>query len=1069
MLAKALPFIAHATWIPEPDSGQFVQGGDFYLWVETTKPSAAPHPFHLHGAALLSWLEDALGISARQARAEITSRFFWLPTHAQHPLRSWQAGAYLQDEIPANLQLACWPIECYRLRMPHSVDARLKISINASIVLLNALHFYALSYPEQLQLGPDALFWYRYTQSLKQIILKDHYIPALHYRAPAAKKTGKARSTRSKNSAADGINSKAEIYPSWIFMSQAYQTALEDFAKAMPLVCCLGQSQSSTTPMAYEATTLLRHCSEQLLNELIWYTPKPLTFNKQLEGSLLEHCCAPAKPYQPLPADYGQKIYRRWLSWYARISAAHQPRAFVLYFKLTEPQTADEPWRLEFWVSPQDDPSLQIALQDYWRCSPAKKRSLLARLGKDFEGALLLQLGYAARMYPLLWSGLHTNQPAALELDLSQAHEFLRQNAWVLEDAGFKVAIPAWWSAAGQRRAKLRLRGRLSSAAGTAKAEKASSLSLQALVTYDYRLAIGDAEVSADEWRTLIEAKQSLVLFRGQWVELDIHKMTEMLRFWEKQSTRKSPLDLLAWMQEEAKQNDDFAIEREESLEQLLAQIKDSNRLAPIGPLAGLHGTLRDYQQRGVSWLAFLERLGLNGCLADDMGLGKTLQVIARLLHERSEITPQTPTLLIAPTSVLGNWEYEVKRFAPQLKVLIHHGQQRTKASDDWQNSLQDVDLLITSYSLIRRDSTLFKSITWHRIVLDEAQNIKNPQAQQSKAIMSLNARHRLALTGTPIENRLLDLWSIFHFLNPGYLGKQATFRKQFETAIQRDKDMAQAKVLKQLVEPLILRRLKTDQNIIKDLPDKIEQTLHCNLTKEQASLYQVVVREVEEALQDSEGMQRKGLMLSALMRLKQICNHPRQYLQDDSEFSAQRSHKLARLLEMSEEVLSVGESLLIFTQFKEIGHALEAKLRHEYRYETYFLHGGTARPRREQMIRQFQDPASPPAVFILSLKAGGVGITLTRANHVFHFDRWWNPAVENQATDRAFRIGQTRNVFVHKFLTIGTLEERIDAMIKEKQQLAESMVSADESWLTELDNDTFRQLIALNRDSILD
>ena len=492
--------------------------------------------------------------------------------------------------------------------------------------------------------------------------------------------------------------------------------------------------------------------------------------------------------------------------------------------------------------------------------------------------------------------------------------------------------------------------------------------------------------------------------------------------------------------------------------------------------------------------MQYLENLGLNGCLADDMGLGKTVQIIARLVNERAAITeiPELtkakkttkskkvlpefvsvdeipPTLLIAPTSVLGNWQKEIEKFAPHLRAIVHHGSDRLQDAKGFQELYQTHDLIITSFSLIRKDEALFSSINWHRIVLDEAQNIKNPKAAQTKAILKLESKHRLALTGTPVENRLLDLWSIFNFLNPNYLGKEAQFKKSFETPIQKNNDQIQAGVLKKLVEPFILRRVKTDQSIIKDLPDKIEQKLYTNLTKEQASLYEVVVRDVEKQLNEVEGIQRKGLILSTLLKLKQICNHPRQFLQDGSDFTPERSHKLSRLSEMIEEAISEGESLLIFTQFTEIGDALEKYIRQKLHYNTYYIHGGTSRDKRERMITEFQDTETEPSVFVLSLKAGGVGITLTKANHVFHFDRWWNPAVEDQATDRAFRIGQKKNVFVHKFVTIGSLEERIDQMIEDKKKLAGAIVGADESWLTELDNDKFRQLIALNKNAIID
>ncbi|HSQ06968.1 MAG TPA: DEAD/DEAH box helicase, partial [Chromatiaceae bacterium] len=422
------------------------------------------------------------------------------------------------------------------------------------------------------------------------------------------------------------------------------------------------------------------------------------------------------------------------------------------------------------------------------------------------------------------------------------------------------------------------------------------------------------------------------------------------------------------------------------------------------------------------------------------------------------------PTLLIAPTSVLGNWQRELQRFAPSLRSTIHHGPERAQATKGFRQAIAGQDLVITSYGLLRRDAPLFQGEQWARVVVDEAHNLKNPHAAQTKAVQKLKTAHRLALTGTPIENRLLDLWSLFHFLNPGYLGSAAAFKKRFEQPIQREQDPARAATLKRLVEPFILRRLKSDKRIIQDLPDKVEQKVFCNLTPEQAALYQTVVDDVQGKLEAADGIQRKGLMLATLTRLKQICNHPAQFLQDGSAFLESRSHKLERVAEMIQEVMAEGESLLLFTQFTEIGDALERLYRQQYRYPVHYLHGGTSRTRREQMIQSFQDPASDPAVFVLSLKAGGVGITLTRANHVFHFDRWWNPAVENQATDRAYRIGQEKRVFVHKLVTLGTLEERIDRVLEEKQRLAEAIVGSDEAWLTELDNDAFRKLIALNR-----
>ena len=591
---------------------------------------------------------------------------------------------------------------------------------------------------------------------------------------------------------------------------------------------------------------------------------------------------------------------------------------------------------------------------------------------------------------------------------------------------------------------------------------------METLTDYHYELAIGDATLTPEEWQQLVDAKAPLIHFRGQWMELDRDNMQDMLAFIQQQNDTAPDMSMQELLKKLAEEDDSFELDVHDSLAQMLAKLSDNSQLELIDNPEKLNAELRDYQKRGVAWLRYLENLGLNGCLADDMGLGKTMQVISLLVLEREQTKPG-PTLLIAPTSVIGNWQKEIEKFAPHLTTLIHHGSEREQDAEAFKQLCMQHDLLITSYTLARKDSKLLGALQWRRIVLDEAQNIKNPKAAQTKAILKLNGDSRLALTGTPVENRLMDLWSIFNFLNPGYLGKQAQFRKAYELPVQRDNDPIQSAILKKLIQPFILRRLKTDKAIIKDLPDKIDNKIYCNLSKEQASLYEVVVQDVVTQLEDAEGIQRQGLMLSTLMKLKQICNHPMQFLQDGSAFTPERSHKLERISEMLEEAMEQGDSVLVFTQFTEIGEHLERYLAKEKHYKTHYLHGGTPRNKREQMISDFQDPETGPAVFILSLKAGGVGITLTQANHVFHFDRWWNPAVENQATDRAFRIGQKKNVFVHKFVTLGTLEERIDQMISDKQKMADSIVGNDESWLTKLDNQAFKELIALNKHSIME
>ncbi|QZZ22540.1 DEAD/DEAH box helicase [Leptothermofonsia sichuanensis E412] len=1120
--------ILHGTWIPET-GGEFIQNGAFYLWVETTeqkkfRKDKQRHPRQLLQEELAALLKDELGIQPpnyRQWEDLISPRHFLLPSVDNQPLPSLELSRYLEEEIPETFEWQYWQVDCYKTMTSAKTSTYTAAQVNNVISLLNDLHFIALNNLAEVQLGADLLFWFHYTQALKRIIYKDQYIPALKYRElelDSKKKAGtkqksaektceveaevlpegqrnyvpetrRSRSTAKRYSRrsqparmpesravvtraeSKSTTGKFEIYPGWEFIGEEYEDIIQEYLSYMPLICVAGFAEPKETPEFYDRATLLRHFSESILTDIVSHTYTTQAFEKNIDGSLLSACLK--SPHSPSLISLDQ--FKQWQAWRDRIVRTQTDLPFHLYFHLQDPAKAEDPWLLQFQVAPKSDPSLRVALDDYWQMRPKQKQQVQKQMGESFEQNLLMNLGYAARIYPRLWSGLETDQPAHIQLDLDSAFGFLKESAWVLENAGYKVIVPAWYTPQGRQRAKVRLRAKGKSlTGGEDKAKK--YFSFKTLVQYQYELAIGGEPVSEQEWNQLVNAKTPLVKFRGQWMELDQDKMKQMLEFWKTQQQDNPELSLLDFLKLTASSDDTLELEydRNSNLAEMMAKLSDKSHLEPVENPKNLQGNLREYQKRGVSWLQYLEQLGLNGCLADDMGLGKTVQVIARLLQEREQakksgIKNLPPTLLIAPTSVVGNWFHELAKFAPDLKAIVHHGNQRAKDAKEFKQACREHDVLITSFALARKDARLLGDVNWHRVVLDEAQNIKNPKAGLTRSILTLPSTHRLALTGTPIENRLLDLWSIFNFLNPGYLGNQTQFRRNFELPIQKNNSPQQSAILKKLVEPFILRRVKTDQSIIKDLPDKVEQKLFCNLTKEQASLYEAVVKDVGKQIQGTGGIQRKGLILATLTKLKQICNHPMQFLQDGSDFTPERSHKLTRLTEMVEEVIDEGESLLIFTQFNELGSALEKYLRQTCHYNTYYLHGGTSRKKREQMIEEFQDPESEPSIFVLSLKAGGVGITLTRANHVFHFDRWWNPAVEDQATDRAFRIGQKKNVFVHKFVAIGTLEERIDEMIQDKKKLAGAIVGSDESWLTELDNEAFKKLIALNKSAIME
>jgi SNF2 family DNA or RNA helicase len=467
-------------------------------------------------------------------------------------------------------------------------------------------------------------------------------------------------------------------------------------------------------------------------------------------------------------------------------------------------------------------------------------------------------------------------------------------------------------------------------------------------------------------------------------------------------------------------------------------------------------------------WVYDFEVANHHNFVANNILCHNTIQLITLLLHDRESAngaSQHSPTLLICPMSIVGNWHREVQRFAPSLKVMIHHGHERLSGEAFAQEAKQH-DIVITTYALALRDKEHLSLIDWEYVVVDEAQNIKNESAKQTQAIKSINGTHKIALTGTPVENRLSELWSIMEFLNPGYLGSAKDFSGKFAVPIEKYHDADRAETLKKVIQPFVLRRLKTDKSIISDLPDKMEMKVYCNLTQEQASLYEAVVKEMMEKIEAADGIERKGLVLSTIMKLKQICNHPAHFVADGSSLPG-RSGKLARLEEMLEEVLAAGDKALIFSQFAEMGGMLRQYLQETLGCEVLFLHGGTSKKQRDLMVQRFQSEQRGAPLFILSLKAGGVGLNLTAANHVFHFDRWWNPAVENQATDRAFRIGQTKNVQVHKFISVGTMEERIDQMIEQKKVLAESIVGAGENWLTELSTAQLKDLFALSREAV--
>jgi non-specific serine/threonine protein kinase len=698
---------------------------------------------------------------------------------------------------------------------------------------------------------------------------------------------------------------------------------------------------------------------------------------------------------------------------------------------------------------------LSRALQEY---AGAHNRQALLSLLTPLERAaersgLMKELVESGDIYqPLAWTP-------------REAYRYL-QEIPLLEESGLIVRVPDWWKAHRPPRPIVSVK--VGDAAGGA-------LDAASLLDFSVDVALDGEPLTSSELQALLASSDGLVSLKGKWVEVDRDQLSQALDHWKKlekevASGGLSFFEGMRLLSGATLPGDEVAkvalatrewtgITASESLERTLEELRQGDSSSAKIP-AGLKASLRPYQMTGVNWLKLTTRLGLGACLADDMGLGKTIQVIALLLDLKQRRANGPPSLLVVPASLIANWKAEIQRFAPTLTVrIVHPSEQRDDVNEGESLDLDRNDLVITTYGMLARLSWLAEQ-SWQLAILDEAQAIKNAGTRQARAAKQLKASARIALTGTPIENRLSDLWSLFDFLNPGLLGSA----KQFSTFVKNlsARNNNAYGPLRTLVRPYILRRLKTDKRVIADLPEKTEVNAYCGLSKQQAALYQKTVAELKAQLDLVAGMQRRGVVLSTLMRLKQLCNHPSQ-VTGDGAWDPGQSGKFQRLATLCEELAARQERALVFTQFREITAPLAEFLAGVFGRPGLVLHGQTPVGKRRGLVETFQREDGPP-FFVLSLKAGGTGLNLTAASHVIHFDRWWNPAVENQATDRAFRIGQQRNVLVHKFVCRGTVEERIDQLIAQKSGLAKDLLdTSGEVLLTELDNERLLQLVALD------
>ncbi|WP_310198899.1 DEAD/DEAH box helicase [Neobacillus niacini] len=768
-----------------------------------------------------------------------------------------------------------------------------------------------------------------------------------------------------------------------------------------------------------------------------------------------------------------------WLEW---VGIKESDTPFTIGLRLEEPLDGEGLWNLDVFLRGKKNVDDVYALNGKL---PARWKPFLDRVDRE--------QGRWVKLIPWLSEDGATLKPGFTE---EEAWMFLTEASETLVALDVEILLPSWWQA--MKNANLKVKASLKGSSS----HRPSFVGLQAMLDFNWRFSMNGVDLSEDEFSQLVEEKRRLVFIRGRWVKLDpgfIRQIQDLMKRAEKEGLHVR--DLLEQELVETPPTEDelenpkaFAriqIELNSSWKKMIKQLSEANEIPLETVPDGLHGELRPYQQLGMSWLWFLRQYGFGAILADDMGLGKTVQLIAYLLKVKEEIgalsemvtgtqidndskkqatgneekgssekMPVKAALIICPTSVLGNWQKELERFAPEMNVYLHYGSNRLKA-EAFSEKVKDVDIVLTSYGLSHMDTEEFESILWSSIAIDEAQNIKNAGTKQSKAVRRLRSGHQIALTGTPMENRLSELWSIFDFTNHGYLGSLGQFQKKFVIPIEKDEKKEKVNELQSLIRPFLMRRTKKDEEVALNLPDKQEQKEYCPLTTEQASLYEQLVRDTFAEIEKLSGFERKGLILQMLSRLKQLCNHPALYLKERSAERQllERSNKLEKLVDLVDAVLDAGESCLIFTQYIEMGEMIRATIKKKFGVEVPFLNGSVPKTQRDSMIEKFQNHEFP--VFLLSLKAGGTGLNLTAANHVIHYDRWWNPAVENQATDRAYRIGQSRFVHVHKLICTGTLEEKIDAMLEKKQHLNDQIIQS-ENWITELSTDELKNLVYL-------
>ena len=1030
------------------------------VWADTWRvaspiaPEITParHPFSISPNELRNWLKElnllpngiidataclTLPSKKIQIKGKDTSKWNSLPLQAGEP-------------IPENCEWWPWQVQGLAIEPAATAEWLCKLPLSG----------------DHTDLGDEIRWWSHLERLSLSLIARGRWLPQVQF------------------SKGEGYPHRARWVP--ILNREDDRRKLEELAAGLPLIATCALPWREPTGKRNNRTTRLRPEAIREANPIASYRPRSgqlrvmhlledlvdaqlrKQFQPNTEG--LDHLLATwqealcsKKGTINLAEEEIERLAKASNNWKEGITGNVAPARTCL--ELFTPEKGKDLWQLNFSLQAETDPTLKVPAATVWGSSSESLQ--LGDIKIDHPSEIFLEgLGRALSVFETLERGLETPTPDGMELSPAEAFVLIRTASTKLRDIGIGVELPENLSGGLASRLGLAIKAELN--------EKSYRFALGESLDWSWELMIGGIQLSLKELEHLMKKKSPLVQYKGIWFELRPNDLKNAEKFinCSPEISLDEALRLTATENNTFKKLPVHKFEAGPKLKNILEQYHQQTKPKSLPAPEGFNGQLRPYQERGLGWLAFLYRFNQGACLADDMGLGKTIQLLAFIQHLKNNQELKRPILLIAPTSVLTNWKREALAFTPELEVYEHYGANRSSTPQDLKKHLKKVNLVLTSYGLMQRDYSLMNNIDWQGIVIDEAQAIKNPNAKQSQATRNLanqgeNTRFRIALTGTPVENRISELWSLMDFLNPKVLGEESFFRQRYRLPIEQYGDVSSLKDLKARVNPFILRRLKTDQSVITDLPEKIELIEWVDLSKEQKILYKKTIAQTLNEVAIAPLGKRHGKILGLLTRLKQICNHPALVLKEDNiekDFLT-RSTKLQRLDEILEEVIEAGDRALLFTQFAEWGNLLKAYFQQKWKFNVPFLYGGTSKSERQAMIDRFQEDPRGPQLFLLSLKAGGIGLNLTRANHVFHIDRWWNPAVENQATDRAYRIGQTQRVMVHKFITSGSVEEKVDKMIRSKSQLAEDVIGSGEEWLGKLGFSELEELVSLKED----